>query len=236
MQVIAVIGAFEKDIVMLLDLFTKFKTEEYASKKFHIGILYGNKVIVVASGIGKINAAITAQVLCDIYDVNILLNIGIAGGISPSVEVGDIILSLDFIQHDFDLSKVGCPLGVVPKTRIHSLSDDTSLLTLAYERCALLLNQSKIHKGRVCSGDQFISSASQKENLYNTFMVDCVDMEGAAIAQTAVLNNRLYLLVKYISDNADESASLSYKDNQIQSIQCLKNIVHELLMNISNTL
>lgn len=229
MKSVGVVGALDNDIIFLLDLMHDVKVNNRASKKFYSGIINGYKVVIASTGIGKINAAIVTQILFDDYNIDFVINIGIAGSLNSHIEIGDIVFSADAIQHDVDLSSVGCPLGVIPKMPTSIFVAERNLIELMQKICCKNVIDNNIYTGRIASGDQFISSLERKEYIHNTFKADCTDMEGAAIAQVAILNKKSFLLIKYISDKADDKAKIEYKNNSINLSSLFKDLIRELL-------
>lgn len=229
MRTIGIIGALEEEIIFLKENIDEMRENRHASMNFYIGLINGCNVVVASSGIGKVNAAICMQILNDCYNVGVVINIGIAGSLNSDINIGDIVLSVDAVQHDIDVSGVGCPLGVIPKMITSVFIADENLRRYArscYNKVCLDLN---IHEGRVASGDQFISDQRKKQAIYNYFKADCTDMEGAAVAQAAFLNNVPFLIIKVISDRADNKANSDYKKYNINASEYFMKIIFELL-------
>lgn len=139
-----------------------------------------------------------------------VINTGIAGSLRNEINIGDLVLSVDAVQHDVDASDFGYPPGQIPRMDVSSFAADESMLKLA-KQCSKKVNQeAQVHCGRVVSGDQFISGKEKKQWLFDTFQGYCTEMEGAAIAQAAYLNQIPFLIVRAISDKADDSAKMDY--------------------------
>jgi len=178
--------------------------------EFHEGTMNGVPVVVVRSGVGKVNAALCVQILADLFDVTHVINTGIAGSLNAELDIGDILISVDAIQHDFDVRIFGYALGELASMGIREFKADATLAKLALETCAEVNPDIHAKLGRVVSGDQFICDKAVKENLIREFQADCTEMEGAAIAHGAYLNNIPFLVVRAISDKADGSAEMDY--------------------------
>ena len=208
-MIVGIIGAMEKEIILLKEKMTIEKIEEIASLTFYIGQLYGKKVVLVRSGIGKVNAAMCTQILIDIYNVEMVINTGVAGALHPDLEVGDIVVSIDTLQHDIDASVFGDPRGVIPGMVESVFLADKRLLDIIDQ---ITLKDQKILKGRVVTGDQAIGCGITKTLLYEHFHGFCVEMEGGAIAHVCYLNKIPFLIIRAISDKADEKVEVNYNE------------------------
>ena len=187
---LGIIGAMDEEVAKFKEHMTDVEVHSKASMDFYKGFLNGKEAVVVRSGIGKVNAGICTQILVDDYEVDAVINTGIAGSLNKDIDIGDIVLSTDTLEHDMDAVSFGYPLGQIPRM-------DT-------------LSGVKVFEGRVVSGDQFVSSHEKKDWLVETFGGYCTEMEGAAIAHAAYLNNIPFLIIRAISDKADDSASMDY--------------------------
>lgn len=228
MKTIGIIGALENDIVGILHAMNDVKTEMYHNRFFYSGVINKCYAVATSSGMGKVNASMTTQFLIDNYKVDMIINVGIAGSLNSSIHVGDIVISSDAIQHDVDLSIIGCPLGVIPKMRSSIFCADKNLINHVLKCCSEINLNSNTHLGRVASGDQFIADIEKKQYINRNFTAQCVDMEGASIAQTTTINNVPFILIKYISDNADSRASIEYKQKIEPSSLFFEKIINEV--------
>ena len=207
---IGIIGAMEEEVAALKAEMEIEEMLEKASMTFAKGSLCGKDVVVVRSGIGKVNAGICAQILVDMFGVDALINTGVAGSLDADINIGDIVISTDAVQHDMDATTFGDPVGQIPRLDTFSFPADAKLVEAA--RLANEEVNTDIHTfiGRVVSGDQFIAGNEKKDYLVRTFDGKCAEMEGAAIAQTAYLNKVPYVIIRAISDKADNSAVMDY--------------------------
>ena len=218
MRIIGIIGAMEEEVRELKKMMEAVEVSHYATMEFTAGVLAGKRVVVVCSGIGKVNAAVCAQILIDRFDVNTLINTGVGGALYQELNIGDIVLSEDTLQYDMDASGSGDEPGVIPRMDCSIFPGDEKLLKTAEEVCAAVNPDIHVYRGRVLSGDQFISEQEKKKWLAETFDGYCAEMEGAAIGQTAYLNRIPFLIVRAISDRADGSASMEYYQFKKQAI------------------
>lgn len=210
MKKIGIIGAMELEVAALKAALEDTKVTERAGMAFCEGTLEGAPVVVVQCGVGKVNAAACVQVLADLFQVTHIVNTGVAGSLNAALDIGDILVSVDALQHDMDVSPLGYPKGQIPgQSRLAFPADEglrRAILAAAQKVCTDI----HVMEGRVVSGDQFISSPDVKDFLIREFHGDCAEMEGAAIAQAASLNRIPYVVVRAISDKADGSAQMDY--------------------------
>ena len=179
---------------------------------FYEGILAGKKVVVVRSGIGKVNAGICAQILADVFSVDAIINTGIAGSLNKNINIGDIVLSTDVVQHDMDATGFGYRKGQIPQMPVFFFNADDNLRRLAAEVCKEVNPDIQVFKGRIASGDQFVCDQDVKNRIVSEFSAYATEMEGAAIGQAAYLNEIPFLVVRAISDKADGSAQMDYSE------------------------
>ena len=212
MKLIGIIGAMEIEVASLKEMMTDVTIRTKASMEFNHGYLNGKEVVVVRSGIGKVNAGICTQILVDDYGVDCVINTGIAGSLRNEINIGDFVISTDAVQHDMDASVFGDPVGQIPRMDTFSFPADEKLVKLAVEVNKEVNPDIQTFTGRVLSGDQFISGKEKKEYLVKTFDGKCAEMEGAAMAQTAYLNKVSYVIIRAISDKADNSATMDYPE------------------------
>lgn len=219
MNHIGIIGAMDEEVKIIKERMNSQEIINKASMEFCRGILYGKEVVVVRSGIGKVNAAVCAQILVDEFKVEGIINTGVAGSLRNEINIGDIVLSKDALQHDMDATGFGYPLGVIPRMEESTFIADTTLLDIATEVCKEVNPDIGVFQGRVVSGDQFISGRDKKISLVDNFDGYCTEMEGGAIAQVAYLNKIPYLVIRAISDKADNSAEIDYQEFEMKAIE-----------------
>ena len=216
---IGIIGAMDEEVAMLKEKLTEVQVETKAAMDFYKGKLEGKDVVVVRSGIGKVNAAMCAQILADIYHADHVINTGIAGSLKAEINIGDIVLSTDALQHDMDATGFGYEPAEIPLMGKKTFEADASLRSLIAETCREVNPEIGVFEGRVVSGDQFISDGDVKERLVRMFAPYCTEMEGAAIAQAAWLNQIPFVIIRAISDKADGSAHMDYSEFEAKAIE-----------------
>lgn len=232
MNKIGIIGAMELEVEALKSEMTVSKIETKANMDFYEGTLNGTDVVIVRSGVGKVNAALCTQILVDIFNVTHIINTGVAGSLNAKLDIGDILVSKDALHHDVDVTIFGYKLGEVPQLGLREFPADQRLVTLALEACQKVNPDINAIPGRVVSGDQFISGNEIKEKLIREFQGDCAEMEGASIAHGAYLNHIPFVIIRAISDKADNSAEMDYPTFEAAAAKHSAALVRELVKNI----
>ena len=212
MKTIGIIGAMEVEVAILKEKMEDVRIIKKASMDFYEGILAGKKVVVVRAGIGKVNAGICAQILADVFSVDAIINTGIAGSLNKNINIGDIVLSTDVVQHDMDATGFGYRKGQIPQMPVFFFNADDNLRRLAAEVCKEVNPDIQVFEGRIASGDQFVCDQDVKNRIVSEFSAFATEMEGAAIGQAAYLNEIPFLVVRAISDKADGSAQMDYSE------------------------
>ena len=233
MKCIGIIGAMEQEVAKIKEKMQDVTITSRARMDFYEGTLEGKKVVVVRSGIGKVNAGMCTQILADVFGVEAVINTGIAGSLNNDVNIGDIVLSTDVLHHDMDATAFGYPLGEVPRMDILAFPADEKLIRLAVEANEEANPDIHTFTGRVVSGDQFVASDEVKEKIRSNFGGLCTEMEGAAIAHTAYLNDISYVIIRAISDKADGSASEDYPTFEKKAIAHSVRLVEKLMTKLA---
>lgn len=229
---LGIIGAMDEEVAKIKEHMTEIEVESKASMDFYKGLLNGKEAVVVRSGIGKVNAAICTQILADDFHVDAVINTGIAGSLNKDINIGDIVLSTDTLEHDMDAVSFGYPLGQIPRMDTLSFQADEKLRKAAMDACQKVLPNITAFEGRIVSGDQFVSSKEKKDWLVENFGGYCTEMEGAAIAHAAYLNQIPFLIIRAISDKADDSASMDYPAFEAMAIQNSVTLILEMAGNL----
>ena len=233
MTKIGIIGAMDLEVDTLKQDMTVSKITNKANMDFYEGTLNGANVVVVRCGIGKVNAALCTQILADLFAVTHIINTGVAGSLNAKLDIGDILISKDAIHHDVDVRVFGYALGEVPQIGVREFVADETLATLAEETCKKVNPDINCIRGRVVSGDQFISGNEIKNHLIENFHGDCAEMEGASIAHGCYLNQIPFVIIRAISDKADDSAEMDYPTfERAAAAHCAK-LVEEMLCSLA---
>ncbi len=226
MEKIGIIGAMEVEISILCNEMKKNGTLKQtlgANLTFNEGKLNEKDVVVVKSGVGKVNAALCAQRLILQFGVTKIINTGVAGGMLKELHIHDLVVSTDAVYHDMDATEFGYKPTEIPQMQVSSFKADENLIQAAEKAFSVLKNDNsyKIVRGRVASGDQFIANKQEKEHIKKVCSPACVEMEGAAIAHACYVNKIPFVILRCISDNADESYETIYSFNEkIASEEC----------------
>lgn len=212
-KTIGIIGAMDEEVEILKSMLDITETVTEAGMTFYKGMLHNREIVLARSGIGKVNAAVCAQLMITLFKIDYLINSGVAGTLHQDINQGDIVISTDAVQHDVDTTVFGDPLGAIPRLGVTFFEADKALMNLA-EKAANSLNFEgvSIFRGRVASGDQFVAGGELKDRIQSNFAPSAVEMEGASIAHVAYLNQVPYVIIRAISDKADGSADLSYEE------------------------
>lgn len=229
MKIIGIIGAMEEEVAILKEKMSEVTVLEKAGMEFFKGILGGQQVVIVRSGIGKVNAGICTQILADVFQVNAVINTGIAGSLKAEINIGDIVLSTDTMQHDVDAREFGYEIGQIPRMDTKTFPADKTLRAIALKVCHQVNPEIQVFEGRVASGDQFVADKETKEKIIANTQAYCTEMEGAAIGQAAYLNGIPYLVIRAISDKADDSAHVDYPTFEREAIRHTVNLVENMM-------
>ena len=216
---LGIIGAMDQEVSILKEKMEVKKIDKRASMEFYVGILNGKEVVIVKCGVGKVNAAVCTQILADCYQVEAVINTGVAGSLRAEINIGDIVISTDALQHDMDATGFGYEPAEVPLMGKKTFEADASLRSLIAETCREVNPEIGVFEGRVVSGDQFISDGDVKDRLVRMFAPYCTEIEGAAIAQAAWLNQIPFVIIRAISDKADGSAHMDYSEFEAKAIE-----------------
>ena len=205
---IGIIGAMEPEVCALIDALSDRESETVSGITFYTGNLHGKRVAIARCGIGKVFAAICAEIMILKYSPDLVINTGVGGALASGISTGDIVIASDLCQHDMDTSAIGDPVGLVSGINVIYFEADKRageiLLSTAKE---LGLNA---RLGRIASGDKFVASKEEKDRIIFAFSAHACEMEGCAIAQVAYVNNTPFAVVRAISDSADGEATMDY--------------------------
>ena len=209
MKKLGIIGAMDVEVATLKERMDDKHVRTVAGSDYCEGKLEGLDVVVVQCGVGKVNAALCAQILCDCFGVTHIVNTGIAGSLNAQLDIGDFVISVDAVYHDMDATNFGYPMCQVPGMPVLSFSADEALAKEAYD-AADAAHPGHVRMGRVATGDQFVADKALKEKIIANTGAFCTEMEGAVIAHTAWKNGVPFVIIRAISDKADDSAEMDY--------------------------
>ncbi|WMT42509.1 5'-methylthioadenosine/adenosylhomocysteine nucleosidase [Paenibacillus sp. D2_2] len=232
MSRIGLIGAMDEEIALLLQGMYDKKEVKRSGISFVQGLLHGKNVVVCKSGVGKVNAAMTTQVLIDYFQVDMIWFTGVAGAVNPELNIGDIVISSSCQQHDMDVTPLGYERGIIPYQEVSDFPADQDLIQLAQEACSKLCTEHSFIVGRVLSGDQFVADYGLVSKLHETMNGACVEMEGSAVAQVCYMNKIPYVVLRSMSDKADGTADVNYAEFTVKAASRSFEIVYDMLQRI----
>jgi adenosylhomocysteine nucleosidase len=206
---LGIIGAMDVEVALLKEKMENITAKDRAGSSYFEGTLEGAPAVVVQCGVGKVNAALCAQILISEFGVTHLVNTGIAGSLCADLDIGDLVVSKDAIYHDFDISYWGRAIGEVPGMGVVAFPADEAMMECAFA-AAEAVNPGHTRIGRVASGDQFVCNKEKKEKISADTAAQCTEMEGIAIAHAAYRNAVPFVILRAISDKADDSAEMDY--------------------------
>ena len=209
MTKLGIIGAMDVEVATLKEKMKDKCIRTVAGSDYCEGKLEGVDVVVVQCGVGKVNAAMCAQILCSCFGVTHIVNTGIAGSLNAQLDIGDFVISKDAVYHDMDATNFGYPMCQVPGMSVLSFPADEMLIREAYQ-AAENAHPGHVRIGTVATGDQFVAEKALKEKIISNTGAFCTEMEGAAIAHTAWKNHVPFVIIRAISDKADDSAQMDY--------------------------
>ena len=188
--------------------------------------------MIVKCGMGKVNAGICANTLINNFGCTKIINTGVAGSLDNNIDIGDIVVSVDAVQHDFDVSPIGFEKGEIPYTGLYAFPADEKLRDAAVNAVHKSAPEVQVFEGRVCSGDQFISAKEQKDNITSSFGGLCCEMEGAAISQVCYLNKTPFVVIRAVSDKSDGSHAVEFETFQDEAAAHCADIVRYMVENL----
>lgn len=228
---IGIIVAMEEELEVILKTMNKDNTTVRANMNFHRGNIEGKDIVAVICGIGKVNSAICTQILISEFNVDTVINVGIAGGIGADIVPGDIVIGDTLIQHDVDATAFGDPVAQIPRLDTWDFKSDERLVILAKEACEKTTNH-KSYVGRIATGDQFIADLDKIKWLSDEFDALACEMEGASIAQTCYLNSVPFVVIRSISDNANTGAHMDFEKFKYLAVENSSHILKNMICNI----
>ena len=228
-ETIGIIGAMDDEVAALKEAARIRETTTIAAMDFCRGTLGEKDVVIVKCGMGKVNAGLCAHTLIREFGCRRIINTGVAGSLDNRIDIGDIVVSVDAVQHDYDVSPIGFARGEIPYTGLSAFPADEALRAAAVKAVRERAPEVRVFEGRVCSGDQFITDREQKETILSRFGGLCCEMEGAAIAQVCYLNAVPFVVIRAISDKEDGSQGMEFAVFAAQAAARCAGIVHHMV-------
>ena len=230
---LGIIGAMKIEVEALKENMENKTVTWRTGMEFCDGTLEGLPTVVVQCGVGKVNAALCVQILCDCFGVTHLVNTGIAGSLSKELDIGDLVVSKDAMYHDFDCGGFGYPHGKVPGMDVIAFPADETMMEYAVS-AAEAVNPGHCKVGRVATGDQFICDKAVKNTIIENTQALCTEMEGGAIAQAAYRNGVPFVILRAISDKTDDSADMDYPTFEAIAAQRCAKVAQTMAKKLQN--
>ena len=224
-----IIGAMDEEVDKLQQEMEVHVEKEIAGLHFYQGLLENKSVVLVKSGIGKVNAAICTQILISEFKVEKVINTGVAGALGEDLNILDIVVSTELQQYDVDAREFGYSLGEIPRMATSIFTAEPYLVNKAYAKGIKRFGENVVKKGKIVSGDTFVSSITMKQRLEKDFEAICTEMEGASIAHACYMNQVPFVVIRAISDKADGSANNNYKTFVEEAAFRSKELVKDIL-------
>jgi len=218
-------GAVEQEVRFIIENLSKDSVSQWGRRRVHTGKIKNQDVVVTATGVGKVKSAASIQYMLDHFPIEAVIFTGMAGAVNPEVKVGDIVISQNVVEHDFDLGGK----GIVERMKIPWLEANPGLIDLAVRASHELGFGDRIHLGSVLTGDQAIIDSKKRKWLWDTFRGDCVEMEGAAVASVCFQNGIPFVIIRAITDLADEYTANDFHRTMPQACKDAANIVLGML-------
>jgi len=209
---LGIIGAMEEEIWEIKESIDGISSVDIGNFTFYQGKLKNKEIVLVECGIGKVNASICTTLMVSQFNVEKILFTGVAGGVAPDINIGDVVIGTYLMEHDYDVTAFGYEVGIIPKMGDSKFHCDTDLIRLAYDLAKENLKETNILKGPIVSGDVFVASEEKINWLWDKFQAYCTEMEGAAVAHVCTVLKVPFLIVRSISDKANSDAKLDFKE------------------------
>ncbi|NFI95220.1 5'-methylthioadenosine/adenosylhomocysteine nucleosidase [Clostridium botulinum] len=227
-MIIGIIAAMAEELEILLKDLNLEEKKEKANMVFHKGTINNKNVVAVVCGIGKVNSAVCTQILISEYNVDKVVNVGVAGGIGKDIYPGDIVVAENLVQHDMDTSAFGDKIGQIPRLDTFDFKCDKDMVAAAKKSCEEI-SELNSFTGRIVSGDQFVANLEKIQWLEKEFGAISCEMEGASIAQVCYLNSIPFVVIRSISDNANNGAHMDYEKFTPIAVKNSTNILKNML-------
>lgn len=225
---IGIIGAMKEELEILLNTISVDKVEQKAGMTFNKGKYGENELVLVVCGIGKVNAAVCTQILIDDFNVDLVINVGVAGGLGLNIKPGDIVIAENLVQYDMNTSYFGDRVGQIPRLETFDFKCDTNLVEKAKTACSNIQGH-EFFIGRIATGDEFLHEKEKITWVNKEFGALACEMEGGSIAQVCYLNNIPFVVIRSISDNSLTEVAMAYEDFLPLAIKNSTNILKNIL-------
>lgn len=228
---IGIIGAMDIEVEALINSMDHIKKETISKIDFYEGKLQGKKVVLAKCGVGKVNAALCTQAMILKYSPDAIINTGVAGSLNPRLDIADLVISDGVVQHDFDISSFGHPIGLIPELNLVKIPCKDELVN-KLKKAAEILEDTNVAVGTIASGDQFIASKEKQNYIVNNFNALCTEMEGAAIGHVCYVNSVDFCILRAMSDKADGTAHMDFPEFVKIAVEKSIKLLNNFLINL----
>lgn len=229
MKKIGIITAMSEEFDVIRELMANVSIMQKYDLRFNCGMIQEKEVVLVKCGVGKVNSARTTQILIDNFDVEYIINVGVAGSLNDNLEIGDIVIGDKLVQHDFDITAGGHPKGYISKELGREFFSNQELIRKCEKIIKDDLKEINIKIGTIATGDVFCYQVSMKEEIVKEFNADCVEMEGAAIAQVCTLCNIPFIVIRSISDKPNGHNNIDFEKYVVSSSRRFSKLIELLI-------
>lgn len=229
MKKIGIITAMSEEFAVIEKLMRNIEVIEKHNLKFYCGLINQKEVVLVKCGAGKVNSARATQMMIDLFEIEYMINVGVAGSLNEHLEIGDIVIGKTLVQHDFDITAGGHPKGFISKELGRELTSNNRLVEKCEEIIKYDLKDINIKVGTIATGDVFCQEISLKDAIIKEFKADCVEMEGAAIAQVCTLSNIPFIVIRSISDKPNGHNNIDFEKYVVSSSQKFSKLIELLI-------
>ena len=232
MKIYGIIAAMKEEMQEIKKIMAEIKEKNIYELIFLEGKINNKNVVLVESGVGKVNAARTTQILIDKFKVEAVINVGSAGCANSELEIGDIVIGKTLVQHDFDITAFGHPKGFISNVGKNVESDSKLIEVMEQTILKLQDKEFKIKVGTIASGDIFCTEKTMKDKIRTKFNADAIEMEGSAIAQVCKLDNIPFIVIRSISDNPNGSNNITFEQFLEKASKRCAQIIKDFFNNI----
>lgn len=211
MKKYGIIAAMQEEMQEIENIMTEKENKKIYELDFIKGKINDTEIVLVKSGVGKVNAARTTQILINNFDIDAIINVGTAGSANDELDIGDIVIGCELVQHDFDATAFGRPKGYISNVGQYVESDKILIQKMKDTISKIQYTEFKIKIGIIASGDIFCTELKMKEKIRTKFNADAIEMEGAAIAQVCKLDNIPFIIIRSISDKPNGNNSITFE-------------------------
>lgn len=232
-MLVGIIGAMKVEVAELINNMEIERVDSFSSISFYHGKIKGYDVIIAQCGVGKVHAAMCTQTMILKFCPDLIINTGVAGSLSPLLDVGDCAIASGVVQYDLDTTAVGDPLGMISGLEVIEIDCDQRIVQKLVEVVSSM-EGTKYEVGLFATGDRFLNSKEAKDQVSSGFKAIAVEMESGSIGQVCYINKVPFGIVRAISDNADNTSHIDYSDFLVKAASKAALIVEEFVEAVNN--